>query len=254
MSALVYLLSGHCFLTRTLVHDCFVAFHLLLGFLIAFAPHYLGYSMLDCFFYRLSADRCNTLSNVNSSYSRFFDYEHLHSPYERNTKPFYEQRLQDMIIEAIEFFCFLNKNPKNSDNEFIWRNFVANASHGFIIPEYTNVFVLRTPNVRLFWERATVLSGTVLNTSSADASNRIAGFYRFLDMVVKQNADANREFLDYYPYMAKMLFVVVSARIHYFLIKYHNTNFILFIFLTDDHFFPCHFHVSVHSKNQGDYF
>ena len=49
MSALVYLLSGHCFLTRTLVHDCFVAFHLLLGFLIAFAPHYLGYSMLDCF-------------------------------------------------------------------------------------------------------------------------------------------------------------------------------------------------------------
>ena len=119
---------------------------------------------------------------------------------------------------------------------------------------YTKVFVLITPNVRLFWERATVLSGTVLNTSSADASNRIAGFYRFLDMVVKQNADANREFLDYYPYMAKMLFVVVSARIHYFLIKYHNTNFILFIFLTDDHFFPCHFHVSVHSKNQGDYF
>ena len=222
MSALVYLLSGHCFLTRTLVHDCFVAFHLLLSFFIAFAPHYLGYSMLDCFFYRLSADQCNTLSNVNSSYSQTritFYYEHLHSPYERNTEPFYEQRLQDMIIEAIEFFCFLNKNPKNSDNEFIWRNFVANASHGFIIPEYTNVFVLRTPNVRLFWERATVLSETALNAFSADASNRFARFYRFFDMVVKQNADVRREFLDYYPYMAKMLFVVVSARIHYFLKK-----------------------------------
>ena len=76
---------------------------------------------------------------------------------------------------------------------------------------YTKVFVLITPNVRLFWERATVLSETVLNAFSADASNRIARFYRFFDMVVKQNADVRREFLDYYPCMAKMLFVVVSA-------------------------------------------
>ena len=40
MSALVYLLSGHCFLTRTLVHDCFVAFHLLLSFLIGWSEQH----------------------------------------------------------------------------------------------------------------------------------------------------------------------------------------------------------------------
>ncbi|KAH9403103.1 hypothetical protein TYRP_015870, partial [Tyrophagus putrescentiae] len=147
-----------------------------------------------------------------------FYYEHLHSPYERNTKPFYEQRLQDMITEAIEFFCFFNKSPKNSDNEFIWRNFVANASHGFITPECTQ---------KLFWERATVLSETVLNAFSADASNRIARFYRFFDMVVKQNADASREFLDYYPYMAKMLFVVYILKIKKTIFEINLPNYVM---------------------------